>query len=96
MNKGQLVERIARDAELTLAGGERALAAFIAALKASLCRGEPVTIAGYMDDAAQFEIEDKDVALAALDDFRQSSADFSDCLLGRRNRAAGAARSLRA
>jgi len=47
VNKGQLVERIARDAELTLAGGERALAAFIAALKASLCRGEPVTIAGF-------------------------------------------------
>ena len=43
---------------------------------------------------AQFEIEDKDVALAALDDFRQSSADFSDCLLGRRNRAAGAAETV--
>jgi predicted nucleic-acid-binding protein len=40
---------------------------------------------------AQFEIEGKDLALAALDDFRGSTADFSDCLLGRRNRAAGAA-----
>ena len=40
---------------------------------------------------AQFEIEAKDLALAALDDFRRSTADFSDCLLGRRNRAAGAA-----
>ena len=39
---------------------------------------------------AQFEIESKDLALAALDDFRRSTADFSDCLLGRRNRAAGA------
>ena len=39
---------------------------------------------------AQFEIEDKDVALAALDDFRGSTADFSDCLIGRRNRAGGA------
>lgn len=39
---------------------------------------------------AQFEIESKDVALAALDDFRHSTADFSDSLLGRRNRAAGA------
>jgi predicted nucleic-acid-binding protein len=38
---------------------------------------------------AQFEIEAKDLALAALDDFRGSTADFSDCLLGRRNRAAG-------
>jgi predicted nucleic-acid-binding protein len=39
---------------------------------------------------AQFEIVDKDLALAALDDFRRSTADFSDCLIGRRNRAAGA------
>lgn len=39
---------------------------------------------------AQFEIESKDLALAALDDFRQSAADFSDCLIGRRNRAGGA------
>lgn len=39
---------------------------------------------------AQFEIEKKDLVLAALDDFRRSTADFSDCLIGRRNRAAGA------
>jgi predicted nucleic-acid-binding protein len=39
---------------------------------------------------AQFEIETKDLVLAALDDFRGSMADFSDCLIGRRNRAAGA------
>jgi predicted nucleic-acid-binding protein len=39
---------------------------------------------------AQFEIEAKDLALAALDDFRGSTADFSDCMIGRRNRAAGA------
>ena len=39
---------------------------------------------------AQFEIEDKDLARAALDDFNGSTADFSDCLIGRRNRAAGA------
>ena len=38
---------------------------------------------------AQFEIESKDLALAALADFRRTTADFSDCLLGRRNRAAG-------
>ncbi len=40
---------------------------------------------------AQFEIEGKDAALAALDDFRASTADFSDCLVSRRNRLAGAA-----
>lgn len=43
---------------------------------------------------AQFEIEGKDLALSALDDFRGSTADFSDCLLGRRNRAAGASETL--
>ena len=43
---------------------------------------------------AQFEIEGKDVALAALDDFRGSTADFSDCLVGRRNRAAGGAETV--
>ena len=43
---------------------------------------------------AQFEIEDKDLALGALDDFRSSRADFSDCLVGRRNRAAGAAETV--
>ena len=43
---------------------------------------------------AQFEIEGKDLALSALDDFRSSTADFSDCLVGRRNRAAGAAETV--
>jgi predicted nucleic-acid-binding protein len=43
---------------------------------------------------AQFEIEGKDLALAALDDFRGSRADFSDCLIARRNRAAGAAQTV--
>lgn len=43
---------------------------------------------------AQFEIEGKDLVLAALDDFRRSGADFSDCLIGRRNRAAGAAETV--
>jgi predicted nucleic-acid-binding protein len=36
---------------------------------------------------AQFEVDGKDLVLAALDDFRASAADFSDCLIGRRNRA---------
>ena len=39
---------------------------------------------------AQFEIDGKDLVLAALADFRRSAADFSDCLIGRRNRSAGA------
>ena len=39
---------------------------------------------------AQFEIEGKDLARAALDDFRSSTANFSVCLAGSRNRAAGA------
>jgi predicted nucleic-acid-binding protein len=43
---------------------------------------------------AQFEIEGKDLALTALHDFRRSGADFSDCLIGRRNRAAGASETL--
>lgn len=43
---------------------------------------------------AQFDIEGKDLALAALDDFKSSAADFSDCLLGRRNRGAGAAETV--
>ncbi len=38
---------------------------------------------------AQFEIENKDLVLGALDDFRNSKADFADCLIGRRNLAAG-------
>jgi predicted nucleic-acid-binding protein len=40
---------------------------------------------------AQFEIDGKDLVLAALTDFRRSTADFSDCLIGRRNRGVGAA-----
>ena len=50
-------------------------------------------IAGALDKiaaAAQFEIDAKDLVLAALADFRRTIADFSDCLIGRRNRSAGA------
>ena len=43
---------------------------------------------------AQFEIEDKDLALSALQDFRRTLADFSDCLIWRRNRAAGVVETL--
>lgn len=41
-----------------------------------------------------FEIEGKDVAPAAVDDFKQSTVDFADCLLGRRSRAAGASETV--
>ena len=50
-------------------------------------------VAGALDKVvatAQFEIDGKDLVLAALADFRRSAADFSDCLIGRRNRNAGA------
>jgi len=33
----------------------------------------------------QFEFEDKDLLRLALDDYRASRADFSDCVIGRRN-----------
>ncbi|MHB8764460.1 MAG: hypothetical protein ACYDA8_09030 [Deferrisomatales bacterium] len=39
--------------------------------------------------ASQFEIEDRSCAWAAWTDCRSSKADFSDCLLGRLNRASG-------
>jgi predicted nucleic-acid-binding protein len=34
------------------------------------------------------------LVLAALDDFRASTADFSDCLIGRRNQATGATQTV--
>lgn len=37
----------------------------------------------------QFEIEERDLALNALEDYRTSKGDFADCLIGRRNRASG-------
>ncbi len=37
----------------------------------------------------QFEVEEKDTAWAALGDYRQTGADFADCLIGRKNRASG-------
>ena len=43
---------------------------------------------------SQFEIEGRDLVVAALDDFRGSGADFSDCLIDRRNRAAGAVKTV--
>ena len=37
----------------------------------------------------QFRLEDKPSLEAALEDYRNSKADFADCLIGRRNRAMG-------
>jgi predicted nucleic-acid-binding protein len=37
----------------------------------------------------QFEVENRRMAWAALEDYRQSGADYADCLLGRTARAAG-------
>jgi len=39
--------------------------------------------------AAQFEFEDKNALWQALAGFRQSSADFADCLIGTKNAAIG-------
>jgi predicted nucleic-acid-binding protein len=43
---------------------------------------------------AQFEVEAKDAALGALNDYRRGRADFSDYLLGQPNRQHGADESL--
>lgn len=40
-------------------------------------------------DVAQFSIEDKDAARLALGDYRKGRGDFSDYLIGRRNRKLG-------
>src|SRR5262245_50812548 len=37
----------------------------------------------------QFELEDKTSIELALEDYKTSSADFADCLIGRRNQASG-------
>jgi predicted nucleic-acid-binding protein len=37
----------------------------------------------------ELEVEDADVALAALHDYRHSTAGFTDCLIGHRNAAHG-------
>jgi predicted nucleic-acid-binding protein len=39
--------------------------------------------------AAQFDVEHKDVVLGAIGDFKSGKADFADCLIGRKNIAAG-------
>ena len=38
---------------------------------------------------SQFEIESRNDAWVALEDYRNSKADFADCLIGRKNRSTG-------
>lgn len=57
-------------------------------------RSEIATAIDKILATAQFEVEDKDLALSALQDFRRTLADFSDCLIGRRNRAVGVAETV--
>jgi predicted nucleic-acid-binding protein len=38
---------------------------------------------------SEFDIESKNIAAAALRDYRASKADFADCLIGRKNAALG-------
>jgi predicted nucleic-acid-binding protein len=52
-------------------------------------RGELVAAIEAMLSAAQFEFEDKNSAWQALAAFRQSGADFADCLIGVKNVNAG-------
>jgi DNA-binding protein HU-beta len=47
MTKGELVEKIAKEAGLTKADGERALNAFTNAVKKSLKKGEAVSLVGF-------------------------------------------------
>ena len=42
----------------------------------------------------QFQFEDKSSIESALEDYKTSKADFPDCLIGRRNRAAGSESTL--
>ena len=43
---------------------------------------------------SEFEIENRDLAWAALGDYRNSKTDFSDCLVGRKNAEAGCEETL--
>jgi len=42
----------------------------------------------------QFQLDDKSSIELALEDYKKSKADFSDCLIGRRNRACGSETTL--
>ena len=42
---------------------------------------------------AEFTVEDRDVVLAALNEFESGAADFADCLIAHRNHARGCTRT---
>jgi predicted nucleic-acid-binding protein len=48
-----------------------------------------VDLLGRVLATSKFEIENKEVAWLALEDFKNSRADFSDCLVGRLNQRLG-------
>lgn len=47
MNKSELVEAIAKSADISKAAAERALGAAIEAVKKSMKKGDPVTLVGF-------------------------------------------------
>ena len=47
MNKAEMTEQIAQAAEISRSAAERAIDAMVAAVKISLRKGEPVTLAGF-------------------------------------------------
>jgi DNA-binding protein HU-beta len=47
MTKAELVDRISKDAGITKAAAEKALGAFIGAVKGALVRGDKVTLVGF-------------------------------------------------
>ena len=54
-----------------------------------LSKTEILVLLDKVFSTAQFAIEDRDIARQALEDFRNSKADFADCLIGRKNRSLG-------
>jgi predicted nucleic-acid-binding protein len=42
----------------------------------------------------EFEVEERDLAWNACRDYRDGSADFADCLIGRKNSASGCSRTV--
>ena len=48
-----------------------------------------ITVLERLLSTHEVEVEDADVALAALRDYRRSNAGFTDCLIGQRNAAHG-------
>ncbi len=57
----------------------------------SATKDELVTVVEQILLTRQFEVAHRDAVWAALQGFKQSTADFSDCLIGRLNREAGCA-----